>query len=786
MLAVFIGYPQIGQAQIDVSPQTLFQDTPSFLKVDQAFQMDFQQSGNELIVKWDIAQGYYLYKNQFSIEADGALLGQPVYPKSEQIEDEFFGLSDVFKQDINVVYPIIKANQDAVIKVRFQGCAEAGLCYPPQKNEIFLNAATVNAAAASAGQASLFADDTKSNKSDKKDPLQSLFDEQPTFLKVEEAFGFAFEQVDGKLVVNWDIEDGYYLYKKQFQTVVKNAELSEPIYPTATQIEDEFFGISDVFFEDMVVEYDIISAQQDAIVKLRFQGCATAGLCYPPTTKVIYLDAEGEASLASSDVGDPAPESEQFQLADRLLSNDNLLITLSLFVLLGLGLAFTPCVFPMYPILSSIIVGAGKEKLSTSRAFFLSFVYVQGMAITYSLLGLVVASAGVQFQAALQSPVILITFIVLFVALAIAMFGGYEIQLPSKWQEKLNGVSNSQKAGNPIGVFIMGVISGLVASPCTTAPLTAILLVIAQSGDLTLGFTALYALSIGMGIPLILFGMTGGKLLPKAGQWMNVVKASFGFMMLSVAILFVERFIIADWTVLLWVALGLALFSYWLVVNQDTKTSFLKGLRTLFIVVGLVISIVVGIDSTAKLGWHSLSLSASKAESQNTQKAISELRDEADRLRDAINTLIVSGQDESAPIALLEKSTATVLNEKGHPEFMVVKSLEDLYVKVAAASADGKSVMVDLYADWCVACKEFEVRTFPDPGVIKALSNTVWMQIDLTDNTPQGLEFQDQFNITGLPTILFFDKNGYELPRARVTGFMKAEPFAQHVTKSLN
>jgi thiol:disulfide interchange protein DsbD len=603
---------------------------------------------------------------------------------------------------------------------------------------------------------------------------------------VEEAFGFAFEQVDGKLVVNWDIEDGYYLYKKQFQTVVKNAELSEPIYPTATQIEDEFFGISDVFFEDMVVEYDIISAQQDAIVKLRFQGCATAGLCYPPTTKVIYLDAEGEASLASSDVGDPAPESEQFQLADRLLSNDNLLITLSLFVLLGLGLAFTPCVFPMYPILSSIIVGAGKEKLSTSRAFFLSFVYVQGMAITYSLLGLVVASAGVQFQAALQSPVILITFIVLFVALAIAMFGGYEIQLPSKWQEKLNGVSNSQKAGNPIGVFIMGVISGLVASPCTTAPLTAILLVIAQSGDLTLGFTALYALSIGMGIPLILFGMTGGKLLPKAGQWMNVVKASFGFMMLSVAILFVERFIIADWTVLLWVALGLALFSYWLVVNQDTKTSFLKGLRTLFIVVGLVISIVVGIDSTAKLGWHSLSLSASKAESQNTQKAISELRDEADRLRDAINTLIVSGQDESAPIALLEKSTATVLNEKGHPEFMVVKSLEDLYVKVAAASADGKSVMVDLYADWCVACKEFEVRTFPDPGVIKALSNTVWMQIDLTDNTPQGLEFQDQFNITGLPTILFFDKNGYELPRARVTGFMKAEPFAQHVTKSLN
>jgi thiol:disulfide interchange protein DsbD len=743
-MASVIAYPQVCQAQIDVSPQTLFQDTPSFLTVDKAFEMDFEQSGSQLIVKWNVADGYYLYKKQFSIEAAGALLGQPIYPQATEIEDEYFGLSDVFNQDIEVIYPIIKANQDSVIKVRFQGCAEAGLCYPPKQNDIYLNAVAIGES-----QTNPFSDAPKSNKSVESDSLQGLFDAQPTFLKVEEAFGFAFEQVDGKLIVNWDIEDGYYLYKKQFKTVVKNAELSEPTYPPSTQIEDEFFGISDVFFDDMVVEYEIASADQDAVVKLRYQGCATAGLCYPPTTKVIYLDAVGEASAVSfeSSSSNTTGDSEQFQLADRLLSNESLLITLSLFVLLGLGLAFTPCVFPMYPILSSIIVGAGKEKLTTSRAFFLSFVYVQGMAITYSLLGLVVASAGVQFQAALQSPVILIVFITLFVALAIAMFGGYEIQLPSKWQEKLNGVSNSQKAGNPIGVFIMGVISGLVASPCTTAPLTAILLVIAQSGDLTLGFTALYALSIGMGIPLILFGMTGGRLLPKAGQWMNVVKASFGFMMLSVAILFVERFIIADWTMLLWVALGLALFSYWFVVNQDTKTTFLKGVRTLLIMLGLVVSIIIGINSTAKLGWHSLALTASNISSSTTQSE---------------------------------------LNEKGHPEFMVVKNLEDLYAKVGAASAEGKSVMVDLYADWCVACKEFETRTFPDPRVIKALENTVWMQIDLTDNTPQGLEFQEQFNITGLPTILFFDKNGYEVPRARVTGFMKAEPFAQHVTKSLN
>ena len=198
---------------------------------------------------------------------------------------------------------------------------------------------------------------------------------------------------------------------------------------------------------------------------------------------------------------------------------------------------------------------------------------------------------------------------------------------------------------------------------------------------------------------------------------------------------------------LLWVALGLALFSYWFVVNLDSKTTFLKGVRTLVIMVGLVLSIIAGMNSTAKLGLHSFSLSGSTAQMQSAQ---------------------------------------TDINTKGHPEFMVVKNLEDLYGKVAAASADGKSVMVDLYADWCVACKEFESRTFPDPQVIKALENTVWMQIDLTDNTPEGLEFQEQFNITGLPTILFFDKNGYELPRGRVTGFMKAEPFAKHVEQLLN
>ena len=580
----------------------------------------------------------------------------------------------------------------------------------------------------------------------------SLFSNEPTFLKVDEAFVMDFEQRDDELVIKWDIAEGYYLYKKQFQAPTKNAELGEGIFPKGVIIEDEFFGESEVYFEDMEITYSIVSADQDSIVRLRFQGCAEAGLCYPPTTKVIYLDAVNSSThtlntehASTENDNTTAPvKSEQFQLADRLISQESLLITLGLFVLLGLGLAFTPCVFPMYPILSSIIMGAGKGKMDTSRALFLSIIYVQGMAITYSLLGLVVASAGVQFQAALQSEVVLIVFIVLFVLLAIAMFGGYEIQLPSKWQEKLNGVSNSQKQGNPVGVFIMGIISGLVASPCTTAPLTAILLVIAQTGDLVLGFSALYALSIGMGIPLIIFGITGGKLLPKAGQWMNVVKATFGFMMLSVAILFVERFIIADWTELLWAALGLALFTYWFTINQDTKLSLFKGLRTAVVMIGMVGSVIYGYTVVSKIQGHTNQLA------------------------------VTSTQGNQA------------LSEKGHPKFAVVKDIDDFYAKLAQASSEGKSVMLDLYADWCIACKEFEKYTFPDPNVVKALENTVWMQIDLTDNTPQNLAFQEYFKVLGLPTILFFDKNGYELSQSRVTGFMKAEPFAEHVENSLN
>ncbi|MFT4809908.1 MAG: thiol:disulfide interchange protein DsbD [Paraglaciecola sp.] len=573
-------------------------------------------------------------------------------------------------------------------------------------------------------------------------PLDDLFADEPEFLQVDEAFQFDFAQQGDQLTLSWKIADGYYLYKKQFKTVVKEAELGTPVYPVAEQVEDEFFGLSDVFREQLDITYPIVSSVQDGIVKIRYQGCADAGLCYPPTTKEMYLNQVGNASVAESNQvskdsvtgsNTQAPISEQFELASLLSSEQSLLITLLLFLGLGIGLAFTPCVFPMYPILSGIVIGQGKT-ISTSRAFTLSFVYVQGMAITYSLLGLIVASAGVQFQAALQHPAILIALIVIFVLLAVVMFGAYELQLPSSWQEKLNAMSNKQTSGSYLGVLVMGAISGLVASPCTTAPLTGILLFIAQSGDLVLGFSALYVLSLGMGIPLILFGMTGGKLLPKAGNWMNVVKVTFGFMMLAVAIMFVERLVSHVATDIAWALLGLTTFTYFYVMNQNSQTTFYKGLRALLIFIGLFVSAGYGYQTINSIGH-------SNTQAQSSNKILA------------------------------------------HPEFLKVSSLENFNQALTEANNKGQTVMLDLYADWCVACKEFEKYTFPDSQVVAALSDTVLMQIDLTDNTEINIVFQEHFSVLGLPTILFFDTQGQELDTARVTGYMRAAPFAQHVNK---
>jgi thiol:disulfide interchange protein DsbD len=561
-----------------------------------------------------------------------------------------------------------------------------------------------------------------------KDPLKDIFASQQSFLEVDESFLFNFEQKGTKLTLSWVIATDYYLYKDKFKFAAENATIIKQSQPEGSQIEDEFFGATEVYFFEAIIELELDNIEPGAQIKIRYQGCANAGLCYNPVTKVVDLDTvDNAAASTNSDSTAANSSSQQNQLAESLNSG-SFLVSLMIFFGLGVGLAFTPCVFPMFPILSGII--AGQQNLTIKKGLYLAFIYVQGMALTYSLLGLVVASMGVQFQAYLQHPSVLIATSIIFVLLACAMFGWINLQLPASWTSKLTEVSNKQKSGNVFGVFAMGLLSGLIASPCTTAPLTGALLYVAQTGDLFIGFITLYVLSLGMGLPLLVIGASGGKLLPKAGAWMDMVKVIFGFILLSIPLILLER--IVELSVVLQLA-GVLL----VILAAYLRFQYLNN----------------GSNQAKSIFW-TLSI-----------------------------TLLLSG------LVLVAKPWMGNLTYAGNAQttethtdtFIQLTSLQEIQQQVAQASAMNKIVMLDFYADWCVACKEFEAYTFSDTDVKAKMADFVLLQVDMTENTDQDLEILEYYNILGLPTIMFFDPLKGELTNNRVTGFMNATLFNQHL-----
>ncbi|EGR2610115.1 protein-disulfide reductase DsbD [Vibrio alginolyticus] len=566
-----------------------------------------------------------------------------------------------------------------------------------------------------------------------------------SFVPVDQAFPFNFYQQDDKLMLDWQVRDGYYLYQERLSVAGEKVSLGELQMEDGTPHKDEFFGDVHIYTQPLFVNVPMHDWQDGARVVVQYQGCAKAGFCYPPETRVIPISAftssNSDSTTAttaskaeqtptatppaaqSSTSGDTssAPVTQQDSLAANLADN---WWTPLLFLALGVGLAFTPCVLPMYPILTSIVLGSGK--LSQRRALGLSFVYVQGMALTYTLLGLVVVSAGMQFQAAMQHPYVLIGLSVLFITLALSMFGLYSLQLPSSVQTWLNNLSNKQQGGSSAGVFAMGAISGLVCSPCTTAPLSGALLYVAQSGDLLTGGVALYALAMGMGIPLILVAVFGNKLLPKAGGWMDRVKTLFGFILLAAPIFLLERIMPEMWSTILWSALGIAAFG-WL---YHIKNSLEFG------------------------GWK--------------QSAVGII---------AVLGLLASAQ----PILNYWFGNSTTQTQQATVSFTRIANVAELEEQLALAKAAGKPVMLDFYADWCVACKEFEKYTFHDPSVEAKLQDFVLLQADVTKNQVQDIELLKHMSVLGLPTIEFWDASGEHVSNARLTGFMQAEPFLEHI-----
>lgn len=554
-----------------------------------------------------------------------------------------------------------------------------------------------------------------------------------TFVPVDQAFPFNAYQQGDKVFLDWQVKQDYYLYQHRLSVSGENVAVGELKMEDGQPYKDEFFGEVNIYTTPLFVEVPLADYQDGARLIVQYQGCAKAGFCYPPETRVVDLTSfqssagdksapSGSTSSAPTDT--PAKPSQPISKESSLASSlSDSWWTPLLFLALGVGLAFTPCVLPMYPILTSIVLGSGK--LSHGRALGLAFIYVQGMALTYTLLGLVVASAGMQFQAAMQHPYVLIGLSVMFVALALSMFGAYTIQLPSAVQTWLNNLSNKQQGGSSLGVFAMGAISGLVCSPCTTAPLSGALLYVAQSGDLLTGGVALYALALGMGIPLMLVAVFGNKLLPKAGNWMDRVKTLFGFILLAAPIFLLERILPETWATGLWSALGLAAFG-WL---YHVKNSLPFG------------------------GWK----------------------------QSAVGIIAVLGLFASAQPALNYWFGGHTEQAQPSIQFTRITTVDDLNSQLEQAKLAGKPVMLDFYADWCVACKEFEKYTFHQPDVEAKLRNFVLLQADVTKNLPQDIALLKEMNVLGLPTIEFWDASGQHVSNARVTGFMQAEPFLQHI-----
>ena len=564
-----------------------------------------------------------------------------------------------------------------------------------------------------------------------------LFDKKPAFLPVDEAFQFSAAKSENQenVIVNWSIAEGYYLYQEKISVKLnqeENASFDVATFSISPEdYNDPYFGLMKIFKKPVQA---IFKASQpplkaEDVVEIAYQGC-TEGFCYPPEVKEIKVAdlpiaqvANTEKTSENSTALSAQPKAEQDRLAESLFNSKYAVFG---FFLLGLGLAFTPCVLPMLPLLSAIVIGQN-QRPNMWRAFALSFVYVQGMALTYTLLGLIVAAIGLPFQVALQHPYVMIGLSIIFVLLALSMFGVFTLQLPSSLQTKLSLLSQQQKAGAFGGVFLMGMIAGLVASPCTSAPLSGALLYVAQSGDLFTGAITLYLLALGMGVPLILITLFGNKILPKSGMWMETVKKLFGFVMLALPVFLISRILPDEWTPRLWAMLGTAFFIWFAFQMPKNGTGWV--FRILFLVAAMI-----SVKPLQTWVWG----------------------------------------ETSTPSAVENKVVS-------HVEFKKVKSEAELQ---QALSENNKSlVMLDLYADWCVACKEFEKETFSDPSVQKAFGDMLLLQVDMTKNSEENRALMTKYKVLGLPTILFFNRDGKEIEGSRVNGFMPPVEFLQWIQK---
>jgi thiol:disulfide interchange protein DsbD len=700
-------------------------DNGGFLEPEKAFVTKIQEKSDSVNFNIKLDKTIYLYDDKIKVSVNGEDITKKVFTKKPVEYDGFIVHFDGLDIDVpkSMIKEIVKSGEYEV-KFNFQGCSKAGLCYTPMEKSFKGTVA-------------------KAKKSFASPPPLPDLGGNGGFLEPEKAFISKVEEKANSIDFSVKLDDTIYLYDDKIKVSINGTDITKKVF-TKKPIEYDGFivhfkGVDISVPKSMIKE---VVGGGDYEVKFNFQGCSKAGLCYTPMEKSFKgtlvgpepkaKDTTSAKKETTSTKAEAAPVNETDSIAG-LLSGGNIFIILATFFGFGLLLSLTPCIFPMIPILSSIIVQHSQDnggEMSAKKGFLLSLVYVLSMAAAYTLAGVLAGLFGANIQAMLQNPYVLVGFAAVFVALAFSLFGYYSLELPQSFQSKINKLSgDGEKKGGIVGVAIMGFLSALIVGPCVAPPLAGALLYIGQTGDALLGGMALFVMSMGLGAPLLLIGLGAGKYMPKPGGWMETVSRVFGIVMLALAIYMLDRILDATIMMYLWAVLFIGAGLY----LQEFKHIVVRTITTVVLVFGIIL--FVGAVSGA-----------------------------------------------TNPLKPLEKITSGggVAVQSKALEFKKVKNIAELE---AAIKASNKPVMLDFWAEWCVSCKELDNFTFTDPAVIDELSKYTLLKADVTKNNADDQALMKKFNVFGPPALIFWDKDGNRDASKRIVGYKPPEEFLGIITK---
>jgi thiol:disulfide interchange protein DsbD len=720
----------------------------SLLPANEAFSLNAQLTDNNVEINWTVSSGYFVVKESIEISvAEPDQMGSAVFPPAIPTVDAFLGNINIYRDDQTIVLPLLTdTTSDLALTIIFEGCADLGICYPPITKNIVLSAPTNSQTQDPLNPI------TPNSGISVEIPAVSLEAGGP--LPVDQAFNLDVVAIDAQtLNVRWLIHKDYYLYKDKIAINIEGANIAHIARPDAILKNDEFFGQVSIYDQPIEISVSLEDVSSGEVtLGVEYQGCWKGGVCYPPQQEYYSINLLGDSNTDISEETSSAKSPEEggatlpaaFEqinkeelTAKELFQKGGLALVIGAF-LAGLALSYTPCVYPMVPILSGIIIGQ-KNSPSTLKAILMSLVFVLSMSFAYGLIGATAGyfGAGVNIQAVLQNPWVLVFFGLIFIVLAFSMFGYYDVQLPKRLQSKITHISNKQNGGSYIGVAIMGFLSALIVGPCVTPFLATALSYVIADGSATKGAIALFTMGVGMGVPLIVICGWGINALPKSGPWMDTVKHVFGVLMLAVTLYLLDRIISPLVSIALW--------------------------ASLFTIAPIALGAISPLDKSST-PWH--------------------------RIFKAVSLIVLGygvllwllvargGGDMYQPLANWDYSANNDTQQS--TVFAPVDSSNHLDQLLISAQNNNQIAILKFYADWCVSCKKLERTVFADRSVINTMSKSLALTADVTDNTESTQALLARFDIAGPPAILFF-KNTKEIRSQRIIGEINAQDFLKRL-----